>query len=480
MVAAAPSTATATAALEELDLKLRASEAEREELVATVHRLQATLAERDAEVALARDGSTGTRGDIKRVNKLIADAESRAVMAEKKAAAAEEDPGGGQARDRHGRARARDGSAAQRGRAAGRQNGDGARRGLIELPQQIHGVCRQESGSDRPRRQDPRHPVPVPAAELEVRFAQRNHATAAMPNDDLTVPRRSPPPQREAQVAHKSQALRVREGSAEPVLVLHDPTPQADRPEDRRVAGPPERVGARDGMEAARAMELGSDVRSVAGAGGGCGPSGRPGLAVAGDRSEPNIRSVPRAHQGPRSPGLDRFDQSRDRGLEPDGCHRLSGRIGFGTSGLGGRRFEIGNLVGQGERYGLDFDDPLGSTDVHGCAPRAFLEPSSGPERTPAVRRLASASETSDADELVDPVEVAEEDPPPGPISNESVLPPWLYTTEWPAIASRWSLNTMRVTSPLFTAPANAAPSLAWPRRHPSQNAMPVIPIAFW
>lgn len=89
MVAAAPSTATATAALEELDLKLRASEAEREELVATVHRLQATLAERDAEVALARDGSTGTRADIKRVNKLIADAESRAVMAERKAAAAE-------------------------------------------------------------------------------------------------------------------------------------------------------------------------------------------------------------------------------------------------------------------------------------------------------------------------------------------------------------------------------------------------------
>jgi len=88
-VAAAPSTATATAALEELDLKLRASEAEREELAGTVHRLQATLAERDAEVALARDGSAGTREDIKRVNKLIADAESRAVMAEKKAAAAE-------------------------------------------------------------------------------------------------------------------------------------------------------------------------------------------------------------------------------------------------------------------------------------------------------------------------------------------------------------------------------------------------------
>lgn len=89
MVAAAPSTATATAALEELDLKLRASEAEREELAGTVQRLQGTLTERDAEVALARDGSAGTRGDTKRVNKLIADAESRAVMAEKKAAAAE-------------------------------------------------------------------------------------------------------------------------------------------------------------------------------------------------------------------------------------------------------------------------------------------------------------------------------------------------------------------------------------------------------
>jgi hypothetical protein len=89
MMAAAPSTATATAALEELDLRLRASEAEREELAGTVHRLQATLAERDAEVALARDGSAGTRADTKRVNKLIADAEGRAVIAEKKAASAE-------------------------------------------------------------------------------------------------------------------------------------------------------------------------------------------------------------------------------------------------------------------------------------------------------------------------------------------------------------------------------------------------------
>ena len=83
-LAAAPTTAT----LEELDLKLRASEAEREEFAATIRRLQATLSERDADVALARDGSD-SRADTKRVNKLIADAESRVAAAEHKAAAAE-------------------------------------------------------------------------------------------------------------------------------------------------------------------------------------------------------------------------------------------------------------------------------------------------------------------------------------------------------------------------------------------------------
>jgi hypothetical protein len=54
---AALAAAPTTAALEELDLKLRASEAEREELAATIQRLQATLSDRDADVALARDGS---------------------------------------------------------------------------------------------------------------------------------------------------------------------------------------------------------------------------------------------------------------------------------------------------------------------------------------------------------------------------------------------------------------------------------------
>ena len=88
-VAATPSTATANAALEELDLKLRASEAECEELAGTVRRIQATLAEKEAELALAREGSEGTRAETKRANKLIAEAESRVTAAEKKAAAAE-------------------------------------------------------------------------------------------------------------------------------------------------------------------------------------------------------------------------------------------------------------------------------------------------------------------------------------------------------------------------------------------------------
>jgi hypothetical protein len=85
---AALAAAPTIAALEELDLKLRASEAEREELVATIQRLQATLSERDTDVALARDGS-GSSADTKRINQLIADAESKAAAAERKAAVAE-------------------------------------------------------------------------------------------------------------------------------------------------------------------------------------------------------------------------------------------------------------------------------------------------------------------------------------------------------------------------------------------------------
>jgi hypothetical protein len=85
---AALAAAPTIGALEELDLKLRASEAEREELVATIQRLQATLSERDTDVALARDGS-GSSADTKRINQLIADAESKAAAADRKAAVAE-------------------------------------------------------------------------------------------------------------------------------------------------------------------------------------------------------------------------------------------------------------------------------------------------------------------------------------------------------------------------------------------------------
>ena len=85
---AALAAAPTTAALEELDLKLRASEADREEFAATIKRLQATLSERDADVALARDGSDSP-ADAKRVNTLIADAESKVAEAERKAADAE-------------------------------------------------------------------------------------------------------------------------------------------------------------------------------------------------------------------------------------------------------------------------------------------------------------------------------------------------------------------------------------------------------
>jgi hypothetical protein len=86
---AALAAAPTSAALEEFDLKLRASEAEREELAATIQRLRADLSERDTDVALARDGSD-SRADAKRVNQLIAEAESRVAAAERKAAFAEE------------------------------------------------------------------------------------------------------------------------------------------------------------------------------------------------------------------------------------------------------------------------------------------------------------------------------------------------------------------------------------------------------
>ena len=57
-------------------------------------------------------------------------------------------------------------------------------------------------------------------------IAQRNHPTAAMPNDDRALAWRVVPPQREAQVAQEPQALWVAELGAEPALVLDDTAPQ--------------------------------------------------------------------------------------------------------------------------------------------------------------------------------------------------------------------------------------------------------------
>ncbi len=76
-------------ALEELDLKLRAADAEREQHTGEIQRLRAALAAKEADLALARDGNGNTKAEVKQANKLIAAADGRASEAEQKAAAAE-------------------------------------------------------------------------------------------------------------------------------------------------------------------------------------------------------------------------------------------------------------------------------------------------------------------------------------------------------------------------------------------------------
>lgn len=76
-------------ALEELELKLRAADAEREQHIGEIQRLRAALAQKDVDLALARDGNGNTKAEAKRANKLIAEADGRAGEAEQKAAAAE-------------------------------------------------------------------------------------------------------------------------------------------------------------------------------------------------------------------------------------------------------------------------------------------------------------------------------------------------------------------------------------------------------
>ena len=73
--------------VEELDLKLRASEAEREQYLAELQRLRTQLGERDAEVATMREGATATV-DSARAEKVIAEAERLIAESESKASAA--------------------------------------------------------------------------------------------------------------------------------------------------------------------------------------------------------------------------------------------------------------------------------------------------------------------------------------------------------------------------------------------------------
>lgn len=70
--------------LEETELQLRAEQAEREQFAGEVQRLRAALAEKEAELALEREGSASDSGDAKRVAELEAalkDAERRAAEA---------------------------------------------------------------------------------------------------------------------------------------------------------------------------------------------------------------------------------------------------------------------------------------------------------------------------------------------------------------------------------------------------------------
>jgi hypothetical protein len=68
--------------LEETELQLRAEQAEREQFAGEVQRLRAALAEKEAELALEREGSDPASGDAKRIAELEAalkDAERRAT-----------------------------------------------------------------------------------------------------------------------------------------------------------------------------------------------------------------------------------------------------------------------------------------------------------------------------------------------------------------------------------------------------------------
>lgn len=84
-----PDVRAAESRLEELDLRARAAEAEREQHLAELERLRDALEEKEAELAIAREGAT-TRADARRERKVLAEAHKRAAEAERKSVQAED------------------------------------------------------------------------------------------------------------------------------------------------------------------------------------------------------------------------------------------------------------------------------------------------------------------------------------------------------------------------------------------------------
>lgn len=83
-----PDVRAAESRMEELDLKVRAAEAEREQQVGEVKRLRDALEDKEAELAIAREG-VSPRAEAKRERKVLAEAHTRAAEAERKATLAD-------------------------------------------------------------------------------------------------------------------------------------------------------------------------------------------------------------------------------------------------------------------------------------------------------------------------------------------------------------------------------------------------------
>ncbi|HJS26746.1 MAG TPA: hypothetical protein VJ913_06445 [Actinomycetota bacterium] len=83
-----PEVLAAELRMEEMDLRVRAAEAEREQQVGEVERLRDALEEKEAELAIARDGAS-PRAEAKRERRVLSEAHERAAEAERKSAQAE-------------------------------------------------------------------------------------------------------------------------------------------------------------------------------------------------------------------------------------------------------------------------------------------------------------------------------------------------------------------------------------------------------